>query len=95
MLTSAKHPRVRDLLQKALSEASAPKPKLNGEREGGAAKEGGAAATRPGDSILTPISKQKDKYISMVKISNYGMRVLCSCSYANMGFIQWGYPSQR
>lgn len=65
LLTSAKHPRTIDLLQKALAEATSPTPHLNGEAE----------SKPPAESAgedMKPIKKQKDNAISMAKIKNYG-----------------------
>ena len=63
LLDSAKHPKVVALLQGALTEA---KPKQNGV---GAT----ADSTAPdGDTETKPLSKQKEKSVSMAKITSYG-----------------------
>lgn len=69
MLTSAKHPRTLDLLQKALAEATSPTPRLNGETE---AKEPPEVAEASGEATMKPIKKQKEGTVSMAKINNYG-----------------------
>lgn len=61
-MASAKHPQVVALLQRALEGA---RPEQNGV---GTTVE--AAPTTGGE--MKPISKQRDKSVSMAKISNYG-----------------------
>ncbi len=62
LLTSAKHPRVVSLLEKALAEATDTIPRVNG-----------SAKSPESGGEMKPLMKQKDGSISLAKISNYGM----------------------